>query len=100
MLLRPSNEIFVPALEPPISIYGRRRVVLTLITGAGVRFHTDTFLNPASRSAKMPAAFCEAFCNDHRDELDILLLALGVGIHSRLHRRDPTKVQGLLLGIN
>ena len=61
MLLLTSNEIFVPASEPRISIYRRRRVVLAPITGAGVGFHTDTFSNPASRSAKMPAAFCGGF---------------------------------------
>jgi hypothetical protein len=57
MLLPSYNEIFVPALEPRSSIYVWRMVVLPPITGAGVRFHTDTFSNPASRSAKMPAAF-------------------------------------------
>jgi hypothetical protein len=56
-----SNEIFVPASEPRILIYSRRRVVLAAITGAGVGFHTDTFSSAASRSAKMPAAFCRGF---------------------------------------
>jgi hypothetical protein len=35
VLLPPSNEIFVPASEPRILIYGGRNVVLAPITGAG-----------------------------------------------------------------
>jgi hypothetical protein len=61
MLLPPSNEVFVPASEPRISIYVGRNVVLASSTGAGIGFHSCKFSNPASRSAKMPAAFCGGF---------------------------------------
>jgi hypothetical protein len=56
MLLR-GNQTYLPASEPRISIYVGRNVVLALITGVGVGFHSHKFLNPESRSAKMPAAF-------------------------------------------
>ena len=58
--LRGSNSTFVPALELRILIYLDRKVVLAFLTGAGVGFINNPFSNPASRSARMPAAFFSA----------------------------------------
>jgi hypothetical protein len=63
-LLLHRNYTFVPLSEPGISIYGRCSMLLNALTGAGVGFHSHTFSNPASRSAKMPAAFLIASDRD------------------------------------
>jgi hypothetical protein len=45
MLLH-SNQILVPDSEPRISIYRGPNVVSAPLTGAEVRFHSNTFSNP------------------------------------------------------
>jgi hypothetical protein len=57
MLLPSSNELLVSAPEPRILIYGSLNVVLAPFHRGWVGFHSYKFSNPASRSAKMPAAF-------------------------------------------
>jgi hypothetical protein len=56
-LLRGGNCPFVPASELRIVIYLDRKVFLAFLTGVWVGFINNPFSNPASRSARMPAAF-------------------------------------------
>jgi hypothetical protein len=59
-LLRGGNCPFVPASELRIVIYLDRKVFLAFLTGVWVGFINNPFSNPASRSARMPAAFFSA----------------------------------------
>jgi hypothetical protein len=62
MLLPSSNSIFVPASEPHISIYALSKLAIDFTSpGWGYILEAVNFSNPASRRAKMPAAFCGGF---------------------------------------
>jgi hypothetical protein len=57
MLLPSDNSIFVPASELRVSICARFELTLGFHHRAGVHSRNTKFSNPASRRAKMPAAF-------------------------------------------
>ena len=59
--------------------------------------HFRTRLAAARKCLRL---FAETFLNDHRDRLTFCFWLRASAFISRLRRRDPTKVQGLLLGIN
>jgi hypothetical protein len=98
MLLRPSNENFVPASEPPFRFTSGALWSLLRSPGLGVGFHNNKFSNPASRSAKMPAAFClEHFGSDAGTFPEMPPRRRGVAAPGRLAVPDITGYAGIQL---